>query len=198
MQHTISPQTGFGFELQRGQSLTITDIAGGQVADLFAVVRANPTDWLSSGRSIDNNGRLHLTTGDILYSNESHPLLTITADTVGKHDFLFSPCSQRMFEMQYGVTEPHPNCLDNLAAALAPYGIPRHRITVPFNVFMNASIDPTGAISIAPPLSQAGDNITFRAEIDLYVAVSACSAGKANNYRFGPVGVAVGGQNNGQ
>ena len=34
---------------------------------------------------------------------------------VGVHDMLYAPCSQEMFELQHGVTGPHPNCFDNLA-----------------------------------------------------------------------------------
>ena len=167
------------------------DVAGEQVVDLVCFARADPSEYLSSARSIDYNNKIYLTVGDVLYSDCSRPMLAIVEDTVGKHDFLFAPCSPEMFRITYGVTEPHPNCLENLAAALAPYGIRPTNISVAFNVFMNAGISTDGAISISPPRSNAGDYIDVQVLMDLIVGVSACSAEKCNNYRCTPVDVAI-------
>ena len=86
--------------------------------------------------------------GDILYSNHSNPMFSIAADKVGRHIMLYAPCSQEMFEKSYGVTEPHPNCLDNLITHLQGYGIQASQITIPFNIFMNIDINPEGEITI--------------------------------------------------
>jgi len=40
----------------------------------------------------------------IFSTNPSDPMLTIVADEVGRHDFLYSPCSLEMYRIQYGVT----------------------------------------------------------------------------------------------
>ena len=119
-QHHIAPQTGVAFTVQKGQIIRVIDVDGEQVADLVCFARQDTQEYLSSGRSIDYNETLFLSTGDILYSNRSNPMLAITQDQVGKHDLLFAPCSQEMFQLTYSATEPHPNCLDNLAAALDP------------------------------------------------------------------------------
>ena len=92
-----------------------------------------------------------------------------------------------MFEISYGVEEPHPNCFDNLSASLTQYGIAPEQIFVPFNIFMHAEVTITGEIDIQPPLSKAGDSIDLRAETDLIVGISACSAYKANNYKFSQI-----------
>jgi uncharacterized protein YcgI (DUF1989 family) len=52
---------------------------------------------------------------------------------------------------------------------------------------MNARIDEKGEIDIQPPLSNPGDFIELRAEMDMFVGVSACSAYKSNDYSFGPI-----------
>jgi len=190
-QFLIKPQTGVAFAVQKGQTIRVIDVDGEQVADLVCFARQDPQEYLSSGRSIDYNEKLFLSTGDMLYSNRSNPMLGIIRDPVGKHDFLFAPCSQEMFQLTYHTTAPHPNCLDNLAAALAPYGIRAFQISTAFNIFMNVAITTAGRVIVRPPLSKAGDFIDLRAEMDLIVGVSACSAGKCNNFRCTSIKVEV-------
>ena len=190
-QYQIAPQTGVAFTVQKGQFIRIIDVDGEQVADLVCFARQNTEESLSSGRSIDYNEKLFLSLGDILYSSRSNPMLCITRDPVGKHDFLFAPCSQEMFRRTYGTTEEHPNCLDNLTDALNPYGIRAFQIPTPFNIFMNVAITAAGRVTVQPTLSKAGDYIDLRSKMDLIVAVSACSAGKCNNYRCTPIRVEI-------
>ncbi len=188
----LAPQTGVGFELNQGQTLRIIDPQGEQVSDLMAFSRADLGEYLSSGRSIDYANTLYLTTGHILYSNRSRPLLTIGEDQVGRHDFTLTPCSPETFQIIYGDTTYHPSCFQNLAGSLAPYGIRPDQIPVSFNAFMNVSFDPsTGEMTIGPPLSRAGQFTEFRAERDLFVGVTACSAELSNNGSFKPIDVEI-------
>ena len=189
----IAPCTGLGLELRRGQTLTVIDPEGGQVADLFAFGRGDLDEWLSNGRTFDYNGTLRVTAGTVLYSNRSQPMFTVIEDTVGRHDFLFSPCSTEMFRIQYGRGDSPPNCLDNLSGALAEFGVGAARITVPLNVFMNTEVASDGTITIAPPRSRAGDRMTLRAEADLWVAVSACAAEVCNDHHQRPIDVVIDG-----
>jgi len=177
--------------VQKGQIIRVIDVAGGQVSDLVCFARQDIEEYLASGRTIDYNEKLFLSIGDILYSNHSNPMLAIIDDPVGKHDFLFAPCSSEMFRLTYGKTEPHPNCLDNLSSALSQYGVKAFQIPTPFNIFMNVEVSTSGKIRVRPPLSKAGDYIDLRAEMDLIVGVTACAAGKCNNYRCTPIAVEV-------
>jgi uncharacterized protein YcgI (DUF1989 family) len=183
----LAPQTGTAFELSRGQSLRVVDPFGEQVADLVAYARADPREWLSSGRTFDYNDTIYLTTGAVLYSNRSVPLLRIVADTVGRHDFLYTPCSPETFTILYRTNGHHPSCFENLAGALRRFGVTPDAIPTTFNIFMNVDIAPDGALSIAPPRSRPGDHIELRAEADLIVGLTACSAEMSNNYRLKPI-----------
>ena len=181
------------FTLRRGQSLTVIDPLGEQVADLLAFCLDDTDEVISSGRTLDYASRLYLTAGDKLYSNRSRVLLRMTEDTVGRHDFLLTPCSSDTFRIIYGDAQPHRGCFGNLAAALAPYGIVPDRIPVAFNVFMNVTVDgATGVLRVEPPLSRAGDRVVFLAEQDLVVGLTACSALQSNNYAFKPIHYAIG------
>ncbi|MDQ6765802.1 MAG: urea carboxylase-associated family protein [Verrucomicrobiota bacterium] len=187
----LEPQTGTAFLLNAGQTLRVIDLEGEQVADLIAFSRADSTEWLSSGRTIDYANTIHITAGHILYSNRSHPMFTILADDVGRHDFLLTPCSRETFEIIYKNTEPHPSCFENLWRNLAEFGIAPDAIPTTFNIFMNVEIAPDGSLKVLPPKSKAGESITFRAEMDLIVGLTACSAEMSNNYRFKPIGYEI-------
>ncbi|MBA3642403.1 MAG: urea carboxylase-associated family protein, partial [Acidobacteria bacterium] len=117
----IPPCSGRSVELNTGDVLVIIDPEGQQVSDLTAFARDDLAEYLSSGRSIDYAAKLWLSTGDLLYSNRSRPMLTIVEDTCGRHDFTLTPCSKEMFSIIYGETEGRPGCEGNLASALAPY-----------------------------------------------------------------------------
>jgi uncharacterized protein YcgI (DUF1989 family) len=189
----LPPQTGRGFELPAGAQLTVVDPTGGQVSDFFCVNAGDPGETLSSGRTIDYAGRLRLSTGDLLYSNRSNPMATIVADSCGRHDFLLTPCSQQTFDILYPefAGAPHPSCLGNLAGALAPFGVRVDQIGTTFNIFMNVWWDPDGTVHIDPPVTRAGDHLILRAEMDLYVGLTACSAEKSNGGTLKPIDFGV-------
>ncbi|MDX2264320.1 MAG: urea carboxylase-associated family protein [Hyphomicrobiales bacterium] len=188
----IEPRSGAAFSMKRGEHLTVTDILGEQVSDLIAYNAADPSEALSQGRTFDYLSRIFLTAGDQLYSTESRPMLTILEDTVGRHDFLLTPCNADTFRIIYADEAPHRGCEGNLRAALAEQGLAVGRIPTCFNVFMNVRVDgETGAIAVAPPLSRAGDRITFRADMDLIVGLTACSALQSNNFAFKPIGYEI-------
>jgi uncharacterized protein YcgI (DUF1989 family) len=190
----IPPQTGVAFEMKKGEVLRVVDIMGEQVSDLIAFDPAG-IETLSSGRTIDYNGTIRLTQGHILYSNQSRPMFTIVEDTVGVHDFLFAPCSPEMFVKLYGFEPDHPSCFRNLADNLRQFGIEGSRIGTTFNIFMHASLEPTGEIKVLPPVSKPGDAVRLRAEMDLVVGLTACSAEQSNNWSFKPIGYQISGTN---
>ena len=183
----LSPQSGAAFVLAPGDILRISDPEGEQVADLIAFSRDEPASWLSSGRTFDYNNTIYLTTGHVLYSNRSLPMFTIVGDTVGRHDFLYTPCSAETFALIYGHSGHHPSCLENLAQNLAAYGLGADDIPTTFNVFMNVEIGADGELRILPPRSRPGDRLELRAEMPLIVGLTACSAEMSNNYRLKPI-----------
>lgn len=188
MRHEIAPRSGAGFELREGQTLTVYDPRGEQVADLLAYAKHDLREVISSGRTLDYASRLFLTTGDPLYSNRSNVMLEIVEDTVGRHDFLLTPCSKDTFRIIYGDTDPHRGCFGNLAAALSPWGIEPDSIPTAFNCFMNVGVNgETGEITVDPPKSRAGDKIALVARMDLVIGLTACSALQSNNGSFKPI-----------
>jgi len=187
----IEPQTGTAFTVSPGQLLKVIDPTGEQVSDMISFSAGDKREWLSSGRSIDYANTIYLTKGHILYSNRSRPMWTIVEDTVGRHDFLLTPCSPDTFRIIYGRNDYHPSCHENLSRSLAGFGIEPDAIPTTLNIFMNVEIAPSGELTILPPRSKAGDYVVLRAEMEMIVGVTACSAELSNNGSFKPIDVEV-------
>lgn len=184
----IAERSGVAFRLGAGDLLTVIDPRGEQVADLLAFDAHDIDEAISSGRTLDYAETIYLTAGHKLYSNRSNVLLEIVEDTVGRHDFLLTPCSFETFRHFYPHLPPHRGCFGNLAAALEPFGIGPDRIPVAFNCFMNVPVDgQTGKLKVLPPISKADDRIVFRAARDLIVGLTACSAPDSNGGTFKPI-----------
>jgi uncharacterized protein YcgI (DUF1989 family) len=177
----LRPQTGYAFRLAKGSTLKVIDPMGQQVSDLFCFSEADLSESLSSGRSIDYNDTVFLTAPHKLYSNRSQVMMTILEDSCGRHDFLLTPCSLKMFQVVAGKEIYHPSCHENLAKSLTEFGVNPDQISTTFNIFMNVVIASTGQIAIRPPVSKAGDWVLFRAEMDLIVGLTACSHEETNN-----------------
>ena len=185
----IQPRSGTGFILKKGERLTVTDIEGEQVSDFICFNQHDTAEYLSSGRTIDYAETIFLTKGHPFYSNRSNIMFDIIEDTVGRHDFLLTPCSADTFRIIYGHKNPHRGCFGNLSEALKPFGILPDNIPICFNIFMHVAVNSyTGKIDVLPPKSKAGDHITIKARMDLIVGMTACSAEMSNNYSFKPIG----------
>ena len=180
--------------LPAGQTLTVVDPHGAQVSDFFAFSAHDHGEWLSNGRTIDYGNKVFLTTGDVLYSNRSNPMATILEDTCGRHDFLLTPCSQQTFDLLYPELRGarHPSCFENLCTGLSQFDIAPDQISTTLNIFMNVWADPSGELHIDPPKSVAGDRLVLRAEMDLHVGLTACSAEKSNGGTCKPIDYEIG------
>jgi hypothetical protein len=183
----IPPRTGMAFRLDCGQVLKVIDPHGSQVSDLVAFAADDVREALSNGRTFDYEETLRMGEGRRLWSNRSRAMLEIVEDTVGTHDFLLTPCSEATFRHFYPDRPVHRGCFGNLAEALAPFGIEPDAIPCAFNVFMNVPVASDGSLRVDPPVSKPGDFIRLRAEIDLVVGLTACSAYASNGGSFKPI-----------
>jgi hypothetical protein len=188
----IPPRSGISFILKKGQQLKVIDMEGEQVSDFICYNLHDKEEYLSGGRTIDYGETIYLTKGNHFYSNRSNIMFDMVDDTVGKHDFLLTPCSAEMFRIIYKDTQPHRGCFGNLCEALKEYGIKPDQIPTCFNIFMNVPVDSeTGKVSVLPPKSKAGDFVLFEAKMDLIVGMTACSAGLSNNFSYKPIGYVI-------
>ncbi len=171
----VPPQSGAALRLDAGDRLRIIDVEGTQVADLFARSAAEPGEWLSCPHTRGGLWRLFPTPGEPFLSNHFRPMLWFEDDqSPGVHDMFFSACSPAMYAA-LGHDGPHPNCRDNFFAAAAQEGWTPEVEPDPVNIFQNTPVDAAGVLTSLPALTEPGDSVTLRAEIDLIVVVTACS-----------------------
>jgi len=162
--------------MRQGQKITVIDLEGGQVADFFAENTINKDEFLSTGVTIDCNESIRITVGDTIYSNTYNPMFTVIYDEVGQHDLLFPCCRPEMYDFFYKNGEGHPNCFDNINNNLGE----KRLIIQPINLCMYTTIDEKGKITIHEPLSKANNKITLQAEMDMKLAIAACSVSEAD------------------
>lgn len=187
MVQIIEKQTGAAFRLQKGQKLKVIDPQGEQVSDMVLFNAEDKREKISSGKTLDFEESILITKGDWLWSNRSNKMMKILEDTNGRNDFLLAPCSPETFRIMYNNPDYHPSCFENLYTNLSPFGIEPDDVPTAFNIFMNVQFDLNGKLSVDPPLSKAGDYVLFEAEMDLIVALTACSAEDSNNGSFKPI-----------
>lgn len=187
MINKIEPQTGTAFKLKKGQKLKVIDPLGKQVSDLVLFNAEDLREKISSGKTLDFEETILITKGNYLWSNRSNKMMKILEDTNGRNDFLLAPCSPETFEIMYDYEGYHPSCFENLYTNLKLYGIKPDDVPTAFNIFMNVQFASDGKLSVLPPLSKAKDYVLFEAQMDLVVALTACSAEDSNGGAFKPI-----------
>jgi uncharacterized protein YcgI (DUF1989 family) len=172
--NTIPARKGAAAFVKRGQRVKLINTHGQQVVDTWAFSRSDPREFMSMEHSRVQMGTIFPRQGSTLVTNRRNPILTIVEDTSGGiHDTLLAACDRYRYQ-QLGCKEHHDNCTDNLAAALEALGITAPTTPAPLNMFMNIPVAKDGVVSFEPPVSTPGSYATFRAEMDLVIAFSAC------------------------
>ena len=187
MIEVIKRQSGAAFKLKKGQKLKVIDPEGEQVSDMVLFNAEDTREKISSGKTLDFEESILISTGNFLWSNRSRKMMQILEDTNGRNDFLLAPCSPETFQIMYKNPEYHPSCFENLYTNLRKFNIEPDDVPTAFNIFMNVQFDEKGKLSVDPPLSKAGDHVLFEAKMDLIVALTACSAEDSNNGSFKPI-----------
>ena len=186
----IPARAGRGFIVETGRILRIACAEGPQVADFIVFNAEDPSERFWSARTRVIHGG-HLAVGHQLWSTppRTRPMMTIIADTVAhgehahgaqSHDLLFCRCDARHYEIVHGRTGM-PNCQDNLARAIAPFGLRSEDVHDPFNIFMTTGMNPDGRPFYLPCDAAKGDYVELIAEIDCLVAISACPGGSSGS-----------------
>jgi uncharacterized protein YcgI (DUF1989 family) len=169
----VPAASGRAVGVRRGDRVRVIDVEGGQVGDLFAFAAGDPAEHLSASHTRTSTGRLFPLIGEQFVTTLRRPILTLVDDTSpGVHDMLIAACDAARYQA-LGVEE-HASCADNLQRALAELGMSVDVVPQPVNVFMNIPVGESGELSWLPATSRPGDALTFAAEMDCVVVVSAC------------------------
>jgi uncharacterized protein YcgI (DUF1989 family) len=173
---TIPARKGRGVRMRQGQSIRLINTYGTQVVDTWAFNAQNLGERMSMEHTRAALNKIFPTVNDAFVTNQRSPILTILEDTtLGNHDMLMPACDVHRYAKQYGLKEYHDNCTDNLRNALRELGEEGEEYSPsPFNAFMNIPVRDNNSLSWEAPTTEAGQYITFRAEMDLIIVFSAC------------------------
>jgi uncharacterized protein len=168
---------GWANEVRAGETFRIVDLEGNQAVDTLFFNARDTSERYSAPETIRAQRNLYLTTGTALMSSEGRPLLTIVADTCGRHDTLGGACSAESNQVRYALEKKHMhNCRDSFLLALSRHGHGMTKRDLPSNInfFMNVPVTPAGELTFADGVSGPGRYVEMRAELDVLVLISNC------------------------
>ena len=188
-EYIINARSGKVVKIMKNQTISIIDLEGSQVVDFFAESDQNPNEFLSTGVTIDCNKSLRLNVGSLIYTNLYQPMFQLMLDDVGEHDLFHPCCRPEMYDFFYSNGDGHPNCFDNINAALKK----QMQIIHPVNFFMYTKINMDGSISVEKPISKPGDRVVLKALMDMRLGIAACSVSesKCNGGTCSPVKIVI-------
>jgi len=186
----------FVHEILKGQTVRIVDLEGNQAVDTLFFNAHDYADRYSAQDTIREQGNIYLTTGTRLISTEGNVLLTITADTCGRHDTLGGACAQESNMVRYAFEKRYMHaCRQSFLRGIQhwKHGLEKRDITSNINFFMNVPVTPEGGLTFEDGVSEAGKYVELRAEMDVLMVISNCPQlnNPCNAYNPTPVQVLI-------
>jgi urea carboxylase-associated protein 1 len=192
---TIGAGEPFLCEVKAGQTLRLLDLEGNQAVDTLFYSASNPRERYDVQRTLRKQNRVYLTTGSVLYSNLGNPLLSIVADTCGRHDTLGGACAQESNTVRYALDKRYMHsCRDNfLRASLHDGRLNKADISANINFFMNVPVTQEGGLTFEDGISAPGKYVELIAHMDVIVLISNCPQlnNPCNGYNPTPAEVLV-------
>ena len=164
-------------EIRRGQTVRIVDLRGNQAVDTLFYNAHDYSDRYSAQDTIRAQANLYLTTGTRLMSTGGNVLLTITADTCGRHDTLGGACANESNMVRYAIEKRFMHaCRSSFLKAVIEWdhGMTKRDITANINFFMNVPVTPEGKLTFEDGISEPGKYVELRAETDVLALISNC------------------------
>jgi urea carboxylase-associated protein 1 len=183
--------------VRQGETLRILDLEGNQAADTLFYNLDDLAEHYSASDTIRERGNIYLSAGTVLLSDLCRPMLTITADTVGRHDTLGGACSTESNTVRYALEKKTMHaCRDSFLLAVAEndrYGLSKRDIAHNINFFMNVPVTPDGGLQFADGLSAPGKYVEMVAEMNVIALISNCPQlnNPCNAYNPTPIEVLI-------
>ena len=183
--------------VNKGETFRILDLEGNQAADTLFFNADDPAERYSASDTIREQGNVYLTVGTVLLSDVCGPMLTITADTVGRHDTIGGACATESNTVRYALEKKSMHaCRDSFLLAVAEnphYGLTKRDIGHNINFFMNVPVTPDGGLTFEDGLSAPGKYVEMTAHMNVIVLISNCPQlnNPCNAYNPTPIEVLI-------
>jgi len=173
LDQVVPPRSPWSARLEPGEILRLIDLRGGQAIDFLCYNADDPRERYHAPNTIKVPRNIYVGLGTVLRSNLARPMMTVVADTCGRHDTIFGCCSFEIDLVRYGRHNAE-SCQRNFERELARHGIGPEHVVPNVNFFMSVPVGPDGAAEIRPSQAQPGDHVDLRAEMPVLAVLSNC------------------------
>ena len=171
----IPPEQPWSAVVKRGQVLRLVDSEGQQAVDALFYRADDPAERYSAQDTLREQRNAYIGIGTQLISSGGRPMMTVIADTCGRHDTSAGCCSCESNAVRFGEhTRYLHSCRENFLLELSKHGLSKRDIVANVNFFMNVPIDPTGHFTVVDGVSQPGGCVDLLAEMDVLCVLSNC------------------------
>ncbi|MCM2293639.1 urea carboxylase-associated family protein [Allorhizobium sp. BGMRC 0089] len=174
-EHFIPAEAPFSTLVKQGQILRIEDSYGQQAVDTLFYNAEDFSERYSSQDTMREQGAAYISTGTKIISNEGRVMLTMVADSCGRHDTSAGACSCESNTVRFGHGTKYLHaCRDNFVLEVSRHGMSKRDVVPNINFFMNVPIEPSGEMTIVDGISAPGDFVELKAEMDVLLVISNC------------------------
>jgi urea carboxylase-associated protein 1 len=196
MDYLIPAEKPWSGLVRKGQTIRIIDSEGQQAVDTLFYKADDFSERYSGQDTLRVNGKAYVGLGTKIVSNEGNVMLTVTADSCGRHDTSAGACSCESNTVRFGHDTRYLHaCRDNFLLEVTRHGMSKRDIVPNINFFMNVPIEPSGQMTIVDGLSAPGDHVEMRAEMDVLCVISNCPQvnNPCNGFNPTPIRVVISG-----
>lgn len=173
--HFIPAEAPWSGTVRKGQTIRIEDSYGQQAIDTLFYRADDFSERYSNQDTMRMQGAAYIGIGTKIVSNEGNVMLTMTADSCGRHDTSAGACSCESNTVRFGHGTKYLHaCRDNFVLEVSKHGMGKRDIVPNINFFMNVPIQPTGEMTIVDGISAPGDYVELVAEMDVLCVISNC------------------------
>jgi urea carboxylase-associated protein 1 len=193
---TVLAGDGWIHEIKEGQIFRIVDLEGNQAVDTLFYNARETSERYSATDTIAGQCNIYLTAGTTLLSNLRRPMLTIVADTCGRHDTLGGACAAESNQVRYAIEKRHMHaCRTSFLLAISDpkWNLTKRDVVPNVNFFMNVPVTPEGKLTFEDGISDPQKYVEMRAEMDVIAVISNCPQlnNPCNGYNPTPVQVLI-------
>lgn len=175
MDTVIAAEGRWSYVLRRGQTLRVIDLEGQQAVDALFYAAQDTAERYSAQDTLLTQQSAYIELGTRLMSNEGRLMLSITADSTGRHDTSAGCCSCESNAVRFGESTKYQHaCRENFVLELGKYGMSKRDIVPNVNFFMNVPIDESGDFVVVEGISPPGSYVDLKAEMDVLCVFSNC------------------------
>jgi urea carboxylase-associated protein 1 len=183
-------------EIKAGQVFRIVDLEGNQAVDTIFYCARDTSERYSAEATIAAQRNIYVTTGTDLRSNLGNPMLTIVADTCGRHDTLGGACAPESNQVRYAIEKRHMHaCRSSFLLGIADpkWQLTKRDLAPNLNFFMNVPITPEGGLTFEDGVSDANKYVEMLARMDVICVISNCPQlnNPCNAYNPTPIEVLI-------